>query len=78
MATEYRALSTQSDYQGPVRTTIADAQKDADAHDAHHRAQGGFARAAVVTRDGDRCATLTGEPVWPSHGRSSGAVRWRP
>lgn len=78
MSTQYRAISVQSDYQGPVRTTVAAAQADADEHDAYHRAQGGFARATVVTRDGDRCATLDGEPVWPSHGRSSGALRWRP
>lgn len=77
MSTEYRAISTQSEYQGPVRTTIDAAQKDVDTHDAYHREQGGLARATVVTRDGNHCATLTGEPVWPSHGRSAGALRWR-
>lgn len=33
--------------------------------------------AVVVQRDESRLAYLDGSPVWPPHGRSNGAARWR-
>ena len=65
---------------GPVRATVAEAQRDVEVHGRLMVAQGGFGDALVVRRDeggaGDRCETLDGVPVWPPHGRSTGAVRW--
>lgn len=72
----YRALCSISSFQGPSRSSISEAQCDADDHNEGCASQGGYGRATVVRRDGDRCETLEGEPIWPSHGRSCGAVRW--
>ncbi len=62
--------------QGPVRTTQDEAFRDL-ALDRHGCVmQGGYSdRDVVRITDTGRLETLTGEPVWPSHGRSTGAVR---
>jgi hypothetical protein len=73
---QYRAYDVTTEWQGPRRFLVADAERDAMRHNAGCRAQGGYGRAVVVQRSGDRCAHLDGNPVWPSHGRSCGAARW--
>jgi len=32
--------------------------------------------ACVAMRDGDRLQDLDGAPIWPAHGRGTGAARW--
>jgi hypothetical protein len=77
--TEYRAYDTTTEYLGPVRTSIREAQSDCDAHNQGCVQQGGYGSAIVVQRldGGNRCADLDGNPVWPPHGQSTGAARWR-
>lgn len=72
----YRAYDTVTEWRGRPRETVAEAEADAREHDAGCAAQGGYGSAIVVRRDGSRCATLDGEPVWPPHGQSCGAVEW--
>ena len=74
---QYRAYDTTTEWSGPVRKTIVDAQRDADKHDEGCASQGGYGSAIVVQRDGGRLADLDGEPVWPPHGMTCGAARWR-
>lgn len=77
----YRAYDTTTEWMGRPRATVEAAQADADRHNDGCASQGGYGSAIVVRRDedgtGDRCETLDGETVWPPHGRSCGAVRWR-
>lgn len=77
----YRAYDTTTEWMGRPRASVAAAHSDADRHNAGCLAQGGYGRAIVVRRDeegrGDRCETLSGKTVWPPHGKSCGAVRWR-
>lgn len=76
----FKAYDTTTEWMGSARATEAEAQADADRHNEGCEAQGGYGSAIVVRRDedgaGDRCETMDGEPVWPPHGRSTGAVRW--
>lgn len=72
----YRAYDTTTGWMGRPRTTSEDAAIDAVRHNAGCAKQGGYGRAIVVERDGDRCMDMQGAAVWPPHGRSSGAVRW--
>lgn len=77
---EFRAYDTVTEWSGPVRTTIESALADAERHDAGCAAQGGYGSAIVVTRDAespDLLIDLDGETVWPPHGQSTGAARWR-
>jgi hypothetical protein len=74
---QFRAYDTVTEWSGPVRATEAEAEKDADRHDAYCVRQGGYGSAIVVRRtDGDRLETVDGKTVWPPHGRTSGAARW--
>lgn len=76
-AANYRAHDTATDWAGPPRTTIDAAQHDADDHNGGCRKQGGYGRAIVVMDDGEgRCTDLSGRYVWPTYGRSCGAVRF--
>lgn len=78
---EYRAYDTVTEWLGPVRTALVDAEADATRHNAGCAQQGGYGSAIVVRQDPDapgRCVTLEGQPVWPPHGRSCGSARWRP
>lgn len=74
----YRAYDTCTEWSGPVRSTLAAAQRDATRHNDGCAKQGGYGSAIVVTRldGGDRLATLGGRTVWPPHGRTTGAARW--
>lgn len=74
---EYRAYDTVTEWQGPVRDSVKAAQADADRHNEGCAAQGGYGSADVVTERDGRCVTLAGEYIWPPHGRSCGAARWR-
>lgn len=77
---EYRAYDTTTEWSGPVRSTIEAAEADADRHNRGCAKQGGYGSAIVVTRDPDsetRLVDLDGASVWPPHGRSTGAARWR-
>lgn len=76
-ATEYRAYDVTTEWSGPVRTTEEAARRDAARHNHGCADQGGYGSARVVTRDGARIANLDGSPVWPPHGRSTGAAYWR-
>ena len=74
----YRAYDTVTEWMGPVRLDEAKAQDDADRHNEGCVRQGGYGSAIVVVKtDAGRCADLYSEAVWPPHGRTSGAVRWR-
>jgi hypothetical protein len=77
----YRAYDSTTEWMGRPRETITQAQADALRHNVGCANQGGYGSAVVVRRDdggtGSRCETLDGETVWPNHGRTSGAVRWR-
>lgn len=77
--TEYRAYDTTTEWSGKVRTSIREAQADADEHNRGCASQGGYGSAIVVQRldGGNRLADLDGEPVWPPHGQGTGAARWR-
>lgn len=64
--------------QGPVRRSVEAAERDIDRDDAGCQAQGGYSdrRIAYIGADGYLYADeACEEPIWPSHGRSSGAVR---
>ena len=74
----FRAVCVASDWQGLPRCTIEAAEADAARHRlAAAKSWGGYSRAIVVMRDGDRCQYLDGAPVWPNYGRGNGALRWR-
>jgi hypothetical protein len=72
----YRAYDQATGWSGPPRTTAAAAAADARRHNRGCAAQGGYGRAIVAVRAGDRLVGLDGEPIWPSHGKSCGAARW--
>lgn len=77
---EYRAYDTTTEWMGAPCASVADAQRAADEHNDGCLSQGGYGRAIVVQRNPDapgRCIDLEGRTVWPPHGRSSGAARWR-
>lgn len=73
----YRAYDTTTEWMGPIRTALSTAKRDAEQHDDGCVSQGGYGSAIVVREVDGRCVTLDGEYVWPPHGRSTGAVRWR-
>jgi hypothetical protein len=76
----WRAYDRVTEWQGPARKTLANAERDAWAHNRACARQGGYGSAIVVRPDPDapdRCVDLHGAPVWPPHGRSCGSVRWR-
>ena len=73
----YRAYDTTTEWMGRPRATEAAAQADADRHNRGCAKRGGYGSAIVIMRDGDRCQTVDGETVWPPHGFSNGAARWR-
>lgn len=76
----FRAYDTTTEWMGLPREIQAAAQADADEHNDGCAKQGGYGSAIVVQRDPDapgRCVDLEGRAVWPPHGRSTGAVRWR-
>lgn len=72
----FRAYDTTTDWRGPVRDTAAEANADANAHDADLRAAGGYGSALVVTSRNGRMVDLAGVYVYPPHGRTNGAARW--
>lgn len=73
----FRAYDPLTEWTGPRRRTTRAAREDAEAHDAGCAAQGGYGSAIVIRPDGEGFACdLDGRTVWPSYGRSSGAVRW--
>lgn len=73
----YRAYDTITEWMGPPRATVEEAYADCDEHDqAHHHKGGGVCQSIVGVRNGDRLYHLTGSPVWPPWGNSSGAVQW--
>ncbi len=77
---DYRAYDTTTEWSGKPRATIEEARRDADRHNAGCEAQGGYGSAIVVTRHpdaDDRLARLDGGTVWPPHGMTCGAARWR-
>jgi hypothetical protein len=77
---QWRAYDLVSEWSGPVRESADEAERDASQHNAGCAAQGGFGSAIVVRPDPEapgRCVDLEGESVWPPHGRTTGAVRWR-
>jgi hypothetical protein len=77
---EFRALDTLTGWQGPVRSTVRQARADADRHSADVCAAGGISETIIVMPDPecpDRCVDVAGDPVWPTHGRSCGTVRWQ-
>lgn len=73
----FRAYDTTTEWMGRPRRTPDAAQRDADKHNDGCARQGGYGSAIVVARDGDRMMHLDGSPVWPPHGQSTGAARWR-
>ena len=75
-ANAYRAYDTVTAWMGRERPTMSAAEYDAHEHNAGCVEQGGYGSAIVVTPIDGICHTLDGSAVWPSHGRSSGAVRW--
>jgi hypothetical protein len=78
-ALRWRAYDTVTEWSGPPRADLEQAAKDAEEHNAGCAAQGGYGSATVAERgDGDRLwDAYTGEAIWPPHGRSCGAARWR-
>ena len=81
---QVRAYDTTTEWSGPVRSSIGEAWDDAEAHNEGCRTQGGYGSAIVVRRDPEAPSRLVyadgenvGESVWPPHGRSNGAARWR-
>ena len=74
---EFRAYDTLTEWMGPERETEFAAKRDAYLHNKGCAKQGGYGSAIVVRRDDGRCAYLDGSSVWPPHGRTTGAVRWR-
>jgi hypothetical protein len=73
----YRAYDQNTGWQGQPHKRIKGAMRDALLHNDGCAYQGGYGSAIVVTRDSDGfLVTLEGKLIWPSHGRSNGAVRW--
>lgn len=61
---------------GPIRATEAEAEADLERDRSGCAAQGGYSDRQVYAIDEDGyLVDHDGEPVWPSHGRSNGAVR---
>lgn len=81
MATEYRAYDELSQWRGPVRATIEEAERDIDRRlpkRVRVSTCGAIARYVVIESDEfDRSYYAgTNDPVWPDHGRGCGAVRF--
>ncbi len=79
MMKEFRAYDTTTEWSGPTRSTVEQAERDVQRHNDGCARQGGYGSAIVVTRDRDapsRLADLDGRTIWPPHGRSNGAARW--
>ncbi|HZL95499.1 MAG TPA: hypothetical protein VFB99_17720 [Vicinamibacterales bacterium] len=77
---EYRAYDLTTAWMGVTRLSVTAAQGDAESHNDGCAKHGGYGRAIVVQRNPEapgRCIDLDGRDVWPPHGRSTGAVRWR-
>lgn len=77
VACNYRAYDTTTEWSGRPRRTVEEAQADADAHNRWCARQSGYGSAIVAQRDGDRLMDMTGQTIWPPHGMTSGAARWR-
>jgi hypothetical protein len=75
----FRAYDVVTEWSGPPRATVEEAERDAEEHNEGCARQGGYGSAVVAERDeGDRLwNAYTGETIWPPHGRSNGAARWR-
>lgn len=77
----YRAYDTCTEWSGPIRATPEAAEADAGRHDAGCEQQGGYGSTIIVTEDPEcpgRLVDLDGVPVWPPHGRATGAAQWLP
>ena len=66
--------------QGPIRATFAEARVDLQSDARACARQGGYSDRRIVAVVDGRLREVDewgspGGPVWPSHGRSSGAVR---
>lgn len=81
-AKSFRAYDTTTEWSGPPRATIEEAEADAAAHNEGCESQGGYGSAIVCRRDPEAPSRLETEEdgewvsVWPPHGRSNGAARW--
>ena len=73
----FRAYDTVTEWSGPPRSSSVAAERDASDHNDGCAAQGGYGSAIAVQNCDGRLETLDGETVWPPHGRSTGAARWR-
>ena len=75
----FRGYDVVTEWSGPPRATLEEAERDAEEHNEGCARQGGYGSAIVAERDeGDRLwNAYTGETIWPPHGRSNGAARWR-
>lgn len=63
---------------GPIRNTREAAERDLAKDREGCRDQGGYSDRSVYAIDADGYLMQEdGSPVWPSHGRSSGAVKAR-
>lgn len=74
---EFRAYDKVTEWSGPVRQTEDAAWDDAERHNRSLSAQGGYGSAIVAGNDDGRLRDLDGRWIWPPHGRSCGAARWR-
>lgn len=64
---------------GPLRADLAAAERDYYGDQSACERQGGYSDREVVSIDADGILyRLDGSIVWPSHGRTSGAVRVDP
>lgn len=76
----WRAYDKVTGWMGESRDSRDVAERDARRHNSGCARQGGYGSATVVQpdpEDAELCVDAAGETVWPPHGRSCGAVRWR-
>jgi len=74
---EFRAYDKVTEWSGPIRTDVDAAWKDVERHNQTCAAQGGYGSAVVGVNDDGRMRDLDGNWIWPPHGMSCGAVRFR-
>lgn len=79
----FRAYNTTTEWSGPPRAAMVEAEADADEHNEGCASQGGYGSAIACRRDPEapnRLEAYNGDgtwySVWPPHGRSNGAARW--
>ena len=80
LGVEFRAYDVTTEWSGPARTDYDAAVGDAHGHNRRCSAQGGYGSAIVALRDPaapSRLMDADGAPIWPPHGRGTGAARWR-